>query len=155
MKFDVPLVPKLHLGTRLSAQFYCRRKLQARLGVNSLRSAMELPQQVRSQMEFGNEEKLKMIHITNRERHREADQTDEEKFGGKRNHPLEVLCQIDEGAETKALQQKEEQRINGQAGGYRDADEKRHKAQHRQSTFSQHNKPDEKFGDDVHTFRTF
>jgi hypothetical protein len=106
-------------------------------------------------MEFGNEEGLDMIYITYGEVRREADQADEEKFDGKRNHPLEMLGQIDDGSETQTLQQKEEQRINGQAGGYRDADEKRHKAQHRQSTFSQHKKPDEKFGDDVHTFRTF
>jgi hypothetical protein len=131
-----PPVPALHLGTPLSAQLCCLRS-------------------PRSQMEFGNEEGLEMIYITHGEVNREADQADEEKFDGKRNHPLEMLGQIDEWSETQTLQQKEEQRINGEADSYRDADEKRHKAQHGQSTFSQHKKPDEKFVDEVHAFRTF
>jgi len=48
----VSLVPKLHLGTLFSAQFYCTRRSLKR---NTRESAMELPQQVRSQIEFGNE----------------------------------------------------------------------------------------------------
>jgi hypothetical protein len=40
-----PLVPKLYLGTRLSAQFHC---------FFAIGSAIELPPQVHSQMEFGN-----------------------------------------------------------------------------------------------------
>jgi len=41
------LVPKLYLGTPLSAQLCCSVGLREG-------SAMELPQQVRSQIEFGN-----------------------------------------------------------------------------------------------------
>ncbi len=48
----VSLVPKLYLGTHLSAQLCCFSAAVFRRG-----SAMELPQQLRSQMEFGNEVK--------------------------------------------------------------------------------------------------
>jgi hypothetical protein len=55
-----PLVPKLYLGTPLvSAKFHFAPFSPAE--VTAWRSAMELPQQVRSQIEFGNEGKAELI----------------------------------------------------------------------------------------------
>jgi len=55
--FLVSLVPKLHLGTQLRAQFHCDGGAGCGLDCNqNLIPAIELPGQVRSQMEFGNEE---------------------------------------------------------------------------------------------------
>src|SRR5580658_7729219 len=55
MNSSVPLVPKLHLGTPLVSREIPFRASQT-LFIAS-RSAMELPQQVRSQVQLGNEGK--------------------------------------------------------------------------------------------------
>ena len=84
---------------------------------------MELPQQSRSQMEFGNEEKLQVIQISNRVRKSNGRKASKEKFDGNSDHPFEVFGQVVNRAEMKALQQKQEQRINGKHDRCRDAKE--------------------------------
>jgi len=65
------LVPKLHLGMPLSWQLHCPSAVAKELPTLQPCRAMELRPQVRSQIEFGNEDKLE-------------DEGDAERFGVRR-----------------------------------------------------------------------